>query len=897
MRFFAMLVACSVALPVCSVPPSVAAPVAAGVANWGEDTLGQLGDGLWTTSAEPAFPLSSLGSVSAVSAGWGHACAIVDAVVYCWGRNDWGQLGDGTRTNSNVPQKVLGLDGKSVTDVAAGGAHTCAIADNLAYCWGPEDAYRLGTGASTSMVFTTAQPVSTTGVLAGKTATDISAGFEHTCEVASGKAYCWGWAGDGRLGNGQTSGAYDIAAVDASGVLSGKTVTAVEAGGSQTCAIADARLYCWGDGGAGALGNGVFGGSAVPVAVAGTLSNKTVSAVSVSTRQSWDTSGGSHVCAIADANAYCWGEGSDGQLGNGQNADAAVPMAVSTSSDLGNGTVTSIAAGGRHSCAVSGGRVSCWGSAEKKQLGIASASNTPKAVFSDPASVAQISAGATFSMARLDAGAKPGTVGDLLARGDWRQVALSWNPPADAGSPAGTRYEVDVMSGGSWHRHTTTTARSLLFGNLQPGDTVHARVRLRNGYGIGPWSEASGSADPTVRPDAVRDAVAVPEAGQVTFRWNPPGNAAAAHVQGYDVSVRVENPCNDVPSHDWEYDPDLPECTIAATLSPDNRELAVNKLQDYQRVYAEITPSGRDGDGPTTSLQGQAPTWVDTGRGDVSLSIDSSKSHRGAGVLVKAKGWDIYARGSQTKRGSAACEDVTVAFTATGSTDSKRYPKFCDAGVLDPPKAGLFTVTYRGVQKQVGVQVVQGTGQYRLVNAKQTSGSVEKGTPIVRTNMYVERKFRDGKWVRIEQRPWIEFRADGAKKWRRVPNKATRPGWYRVANHAVFWRPTKITKVRVPTPRADPKNPPPYDSDAEYDKAMVLIKEIWWRPGYEDVRSRWCAYYNGYDGAGDSQTVWKAMRGDFKDAGIRLEPAHTALSIFLQNECHLPEYYGIPVPW
>ena len=162
MRFFAMLVACSVALPVCSVPPSVAAPVAAGVANWGEDTLGQLGDGLWTTSAEPAFPLSSLGSVSAVSAGWGHACAIVDAVVYCWGRNDWGQLGDGTRTNSNVPQKVLGLDGKSVTDVAAGGAHTCAIADNLAYCWGPEDAYRLGTGASTSMVFTTAQPVSTT---------------------------------------------------------------------------------------------------------------------------------------------------------------------------------------------------------------------------------------------------------------------------------------------------------------------------------------------------------------------------------------------------------------------------------------------------------------------------------------------------------------------------------------------------------------------------------------------------------------------------------------------------------------------------------------------------------------------------------------------------------------
>ena len=48
--------------------------------------------------------------------------------------------------------------------------------------------------------------VDTSGVLAGKTLTAISAGENHTCVVADGRAYCWGWNVSGQLGNNSTTG-------------------------------------------------------------------------------------------------------------------------------------------------------------------------------------------------------------------------------------------------------------------------------------------------------------------------------------------------------------------------------------------------------------------------------------------------------------------------------------------------------------------------------------------------------------------------------------------------------------------------------------------------------------------------------------------------------------------
>ena len=73
-----------------------------------------------------------------------------------------------------------------------------------------------------------------------------------------------------------------------------------------------------------------------------------------------------HSCALTTAGeAYCWGWGEHGQLGNGSTSDADVPAAV-----RGDHTFSTVSAGGGHTCAItSSGETYCWGLNESGQLG------------------------------------------------------------------------------------------------------------------------------------------------------------------------------------------------------------------------------------------------------------------------------------------------------------------------------------------------------------------------------------------------------------------------------------------------------------------------------------------------------------------------------------------------
>ena len=89
---------------------SCALTSAGGVLCWGVNTYGQVGDGTMgvTLSPSPVFGLSSL--VAAVSAGGDHNCAITTAGrVFCWGNNALGQLGDGTTQAHPRPVEVFGM--------------------------------------------------------------------------------------------------------------------------------------------------------------------------------------------------------------------------------------------------------------------------------------------------------------------------------------------------------------------------------------------------------------------------------------------------------------------------------------------------------------------------------------------------------------------------------------------------------------------------------------------------------------------------------------------------------------------------------------------------------------------------------------------------------------------
>ena len=145
----------------------------------------------------------------------------------------------------------------SVTDVARGSDHACAIVSGQLYCWGASTGVgELGTGV-TIVNEHTPVPVGATGVMASKTVTDISLQSSYSCAVASGEAFCWGSNTNGRLGDNSTTQRNAPVAVNTSGVLSGRTVTAIETGNNaHTCAVADGLAFCWGSNINGRLGNG-----------------------------------------------------------------------------------------------------------------------------------------------------------------------------------------------------------------------------------------------------------------------------------------------------------------------------------------------------------------------------------------------------------------------------------------------------------------------------------------------------------------------------------------------------------------------------------------------------------------------------------------------------------------
>lgn len=133
--------------------------------------------------------------------------------------------------------------------------------------------------------------------------------------------------------------------------------TQVSGGENFTCALTAAGgVVCWGNNQDGQLGDGTFSPRSAPVTVVG---------LSSGIRQL--SAGYGHVCALTEGGGVkCWGQGYDGQLGDGQGRTVPAPVDVS---GLTSGVV-SIAAGAWHSCAVTAaGAVTCWGWNGSGQLG------------------------------------------------------------------------------------------------------------------------------------------------------------------------------------------------------------------------------------------------------------------------------------------------------------------------------------------------------------------------------------------------------------------------------------------------------------------------------------------------------------------------------------------------
>jgi len=343
------------------------------VSSWGENEDGQLGNGNNTDSNEPVIVdmsgVLSGKTITAVAAGRYHSLALAsDGIVYAWGGNRYGQLGNGNNINSNVPIAVDTsgvLLGKTITAIAVGSEFSLALtSDGTVYSWGSNNLGQLGNGSTTN----TNVPVMavTNGVLSGKTISAISAGLYHSIALSSdGMIYSWGHNFNGQLGNGNNNNSNVPVTVNMSGVLSGKTITGITSGGAHVLALdSDGKVYSWGGNYSGQLGIGDNTNSNVPVIVdaSDVLSGKTLTTIAA---------GYQHSLAVdSDGNVYSWGKNSSGQLGNGNTTDNNIPVQVNSSGSLSGKTIIAIATGKYHSIALdSEGGIYTWGYNIDGQLG------------------------------------------------------------------------------------------------------------------------------------------------------------------------------------------------------------------------------------------------------------------------------------------------------------------------------------------------------------------------------------------------------------------------------------------------------------------------------------------------------------------------------------------------
>ena len=312
---------------------------------------------------------------AALEAGDRHTCGIAaDSVAYCWGAGSSGQLGR-PENSRNVPGEVISSRIPTLAQVAAGGAHTCAIdAAGAAWCWGNNDSGQIGGPLE--------DPEDPVIVAGGLAFAQVSAGASHTCGVTTGdEAYCWGLNDRGQLGDTTTTNRVNPALV-----FGGLAFAQVSAGASHTCGVTTgSEAYCWGLNDRGQLGDGTLTDRLEPVPVGGGHAFAQV------------TAGEAHSCGVTTTGAaLCWGANDQGQLGDGTTADRSQPVAVS-----GGLGFSAVAAGDAHTCGVVPGEtVYCWGSNSLGQLGDASAvdRHAPTRV-AGTASFVSVTAGATHTCA------------------------------------------------------------------------------------------------------------------------------------------------------------------------------------------------------------------------------------------------------------------------------------------------------------------------------------------------------------------------------------------------------------------------------------------------------------------------------------------------------------------
>ena len=232
------------------------------VCGWGQNTLGQIGDGTTVDRPTPVA-VAITASVTAIAAGQTTTLFLKsDGTIWGTGYNEVGQLGLGNRTQQNTPVHIM--TGSFFTAIASGTNldHSLFLRnDGTVWACGRNDDGELGINSTSPSFFSpcTASggpnacewtPVQVHGVGDVGFLTNIVkvfAGAYHSFAISNtGTVYAWGENASGALGDGSTTGRLVPVVVTVPG---GSTVAKISTSTSHTLFLkADGTVWACGNG-------------------------------------------------------------------------------------------------------------------------------------------------------------------------------------------------------------------------------------------------------------------------------------------------------------------------------------------------------------------------------------------------------------------------------------------------------------------------------------------------------------------------------------------------------------------------------------------------------------------------------------------------------------------------
>lgn len=269
---------------------------------WGSGTQGRTGLGNTTAYSSPV-QIGESADWAVLSAGFDHTHGVkTDGTLWSWGKNsNFGQLGLGDKTNRNSPSQVGSLTDWVGVDAANSGAFAIK-SDGTLWAWGRNNYGILGLG--NIIDYSSPVQVGSLANWASCSAGGVESASNHVVALkTNGEMWSWGFNLNGRVGDGTVinrSSPVQIGALTTWSVISG--------GGDESFAIkADGTLWSWGRNRDGVLGLGTNypGGVKSSPSQVGSLSDWT------------HISANKTAVGIRAGKLFTWGFGNSGSLGNG----------------------------------------------------------------------------------------------------------------------------------------------------------------------------------------------------------------------------------------------------------------------------------------------------------------------------------------------------------------------------------------------------------------------------------------------------------------------------------------------------------------------------------------------------------------------------------------------------